>query len=546
MGNDKNFETYFSLLYTIPAFPNIVLPFFGGYFVDTLGADRCMAVFISIIATGHVVFSYGLSIKSWPVMFLGRAIFGIGETSNAVANSTLLADWFLGKEMALAFGINLSISRLSSVANNIISPVLASSGGVVFASWFAAIILACGVGAAMVLVVLDRAIERTIEGNRADQTARLNSAEKTAADAKEPDPPFRFSDALRFPLSFRILTLVCLLAYGNIFQPPLCSVAAHCDCACPAGVISPFNNIASTLLLERDYFREPSSECALLDPTACQSSTNKPQNCPSSSLYQPPLPDEVTVDGTFYSDLTAEDVDCTEDAWADGCTEEYCSRLDDGILQANTIMSIPYFMAACMLPITGSFIDRYGKRAIILTIVPVILLVVHTLLAYTHMNPIPLMVGQGLAYTAMAASLWPSFSLIVEKRYTGLGFGIAFSMQNAGLSVIPLIIASIYTSSGEKYIPNVELFFVALAAAGVVVGVWLNYDDRQNGDILNKPLGEAQIDTQYEALLADEDAEETVNLKIDGDRGSELVSEDSSRLSRNSRVLSTEGLPMRL
>ncbi len=68
MGSSDDFETYYSLLYTIPSFPNIILPFFGGYFVDTLGAYKCMVVFISVIAVGQVVFAFGLSIKSWPVM----------------------------------------------------------------------------------------------------------------------------------------------------------------------------------------------------------------------------------------------------------------------------------------------------------------------------------------------------------------------------------------------------------------------------------------------------------------------------------------------
>lgn len=216
MGNDDNFETYFSLLYTIPAFPNIILPFFGGYFVDTLGADKCMAVFISIIALGHVVFSYGLSIKSWPIMFLGRAIFGIGETSNAVANNTILSDWFLGRETAFAFGINLSISRLSSVANNIMSPILASSsGGVVFASWFGAIVLGCSVFAAVVQLGLNKAIEKLIANNLLLLFPNGNVAEKSNAATEEAEAPFRFADALKFPMSFRILTIICLLIYGK-------------------------------------------------------------------------------------------------------------------------------------------------------------------------------------------------------------------------------------------------------------------------------------------------------------------------------------------
>jgi MFS family permease len=219
MGSPDNFETYFSLLYTIPAFPNIILPFFGGYFVDTLGAYKCMTAFITLIAVGHVIFAFGLSIKSWPIMFLGRAIFGMGESSNSVANSTILADWFGGGELAFAFGINLAISRMGSVANNLISPVLASSGGVVFSVWFGAILMACSVACACVMFPINAATELLIKRNESeieDATTPLHVLDDAEA---EPPPEFKFRDALKFPLSFRILTLMCLLIYGP--PPPL-------------------------------------------------------------------------------------------------------------------------------------------------------------------------------------------------------------------------------------------------------------------------------------------------------------------------------------
>jgi MFS family permease len=222
MGSPDNFETYFSLLYTIPAFPNIILPFFGGYFVDTLGAYKCMTAFITIIAIGHVIFAFGLSIKSWPIMFLGRAIFGMGESSNSVANSTILADWFGGGELALAFGINLAVSRLGSVANNLISPVLASSGGVVFSVWFGAILMACSVGCAIFMLPINKATETIIEKNEME-LEDANTPLHVLKDATEPPPPeeFRFRDALKFPLSYRILTLMCLLIYGPAPPSPL-------------------------------------------------------------------------------------------------------------------------------------------------------------------------------------------------------------------------------------------------------------------------------------------------------------------------------------
>lgn len=94
MGNPSNFETYFSLLYTVYSIPNIILPFFGGFFVDKIGVRLCLIIFVLLIAAGQVVFSFGVSIKSWPVMFIGRVIYGFGGESISVANSSIVCYYF--------------------------------------------------------------------------------------------------------------------------------------------------------------------------------------------------------------------------------------------------------------------------------------------------------------------------------------------------------------------------------------------------------------------------------------------------------------------
>lgn len=48
-GDPKEFETYFSLLYTLYSMPNIILPFFGGYFVDRLGFGSFLYSWFSFI-----------------------------------------------------------------------------------------------------------------------------------------------------------------------------------------------------------------------------------------------------------------------------------------------------------------------------------------------------------------------------------------------------------------------------------------------------------------------------------------------------------------
>lgn len=483
MGNPADYETYFNLLYTVYSIPNIILPFLGGFFVDKFGVRTCLVVFVATITVGQAIVAFGVSIKSWPIMFLGRVVFGFGGESIAVANSSILADWFEGKEVAFAFGLNLSVARLGSVFNNLLSPQLADSGGVPFAFWFGAILCGVSLGCALLITPLDAAISSSIEKNKADEevTLRLNKEQDEKTEEPEDEEQVQMSEVLKFPVPFWILVISCVVVYGCVL---------------------PFNNIASSLLLERDFFMEPPSQCTLLDPNACQLGDNVPVDCPSNKWYQPPLPYNLTIDDVYYSELQDTDIDCGDDSWSDDgtCTYEYCKRQTDGIAQASFIMSIPYVISACLSPVLGGFVDRFGQRAVIATLAPLSLVVVHLLMAETDISPIGPMVGQGIAYSAFAAVIWPSVPLVVEKRLTGLGYGVITAIQNCGLAGFPLIVATIY-SIDDEYIPNVEFFFVSLACLGVLVGLYLNYYDHYHDHIFNRPAPKIGEDAAYEALL---------------------------------------------
>jgi MFS family permease len=434
----------------------------------------CLLLFSSLIAIGQVIFSLGISIKSWPVIFLGRLVFGFGGESFTVANSALLAEWFKGKELALAFGINLSISKLGSVINNILSPMLANNISIVFALWFGAIL--CGFGIVCVVLVfpIDRHLDELLEKQQkyikamddpdGDSQKQLeddaDAVPSQAGQASGETASFR--DVLKLKHIFWVLVVSCVVVYGCVL---------------------PFNNISSSLLLERDYFMTPPSNCQLTDPLQCESGSNPPIHCPSSKWYQPPLPDNYST----YNPLTTDDIDCSSSEWKDGCTSEYCSRLADAETQASFVMSIPYIISAALSPPVGFLVDIYGFRAVIATLAPVVLIIVHMFLAVTNVSAIGPLVGQGLAYTGFVSVLWPSVPLVVDENVTGLAFGIVTSMQNLACAIIPLIVASIYADSGDKYIPDVEYLFVILASVGVVVGIYLNYYDFYNGNVLNSP-----------------------------------------------------------
>ena len=71
--------------------------------------------FTIVLSLGQGVFAYGGWVKNYYIMLTGRVIFGLGGESMSVAQSAIVAAWFKGKELAFAYGFNMSVSRLGSV-----------------------------------------------------------------------------------------------------------------------------------------------------------------------------------------------------------------------------------------------------------------------------------------------------------------------------------------------------------------------------------------------------------------------------------------------
>ena len=136
-------------------------------------------------------------------MLAGRVIFGMGGECMCVAQSCIVSAWFKGKELAFALGVNMSISRLGSVANAAIVPAVYDQSGlgnalmVGFAICIFSLINACG------LVYIDKKAEK--------ENPNAESAQLSAEDQ------FKWSDLYSFQKSFWILTGSCVLTYMSVF-----------------------------------------------------------------------------------------------------------------------------------------------------------------------------------------------------------------------------------------------------------------------------------------------------------------------------------------
>lgn len=153
-----------------------------------------------------------------------------------MSQSAVVSKWFKGKEVAMALGLNVSISRLGSVLNNIIEPALyEGTGSVVWGLWVGVIICGMSLCLGLGLCYYDR--KRDVK--LGIQNQKLEDIDKV-----------RLSDILSFKLSYWLIVINCFVVY-------IC--------------IMPFNNIASAFYQERFGFS--SSEAGFIIVRYIQSTT---------------------------------------------------------------------------------------------------------------------------------------------------------------------------------------------------------------------------------------------------------------------------------
>jgi MFS family permease len=138
------------------SFPNTVLPLIGGSMLDVFGTNGAMFTFLVLISLGQAIFALGVQRRVFWLSIVGRAVFGLGGESLSVAQSTLLAQWFEGKEMATAMGVNLSVSRLGSVANSLGNSHIARKVGVANALYIGFLMCCFSLVMTVLLILVDR------------------------------------------------------------------------------------------------------------------------------------------------------------------------------------------------------------------------------------------------------------------------------------------------------------------------------------------------------------------------------------------------------
>jgi len=145
-------------------------------------------------------------------------VYRVGGENLSVTESAFVASWFKGKELSLALGIDLCVSRLASSINDITQPFFYAASGykLSLGFWFGFILCLVSVGCALALVMMD------IKADKSCITKEVPIVRSAVEDKEEEDEEaeeeIKISDIKHFPKIYWLLAGSCVMMYMSFMS----------------------------------------------------------------------------------------------------------------------------------------------------------------------------------------------------------------------------------------------------------------------------------------------------------------------------------------
>jgi MFS family permease len=192
-------RTAIGTMYSAYSFAAIAAVLVGGFLIDKIGTRRASLLFSAVLTAGACLIAFAPSI-GW--IYVGRVVFGMGSEPLVVAQSAILARWFRGKELALSFGVALTVSRLGTLFTFNSEALIAHRYGWRAALWVAAALCGASLLTNLLYNLLDKRAEPV-----------LGLGESGGGDEIDWKQLRRGG----FSPSFWYVTLLCVTFYSAIF-----------------------------------------------------------------------------------------------------------------------------------------------------------------------------------------------------------------------------------------------------------------------------------------------------------------------------------------
>ncbi|KAF9559255.1 hypothetical protein EC968_006665 [Mortierella alpina] len=515
--------------YTSYSLPNIVLPWLGGYAVDKFGQRRLLIALSATVAFGHFVVCLGVQSRNVSAMVLGRVFFGAGE-SLAVTQSAITVKYFRGKELAMALGINLCISRLGSVVNDILTPYIWSKSDVPTAFWGGFVSCTLSFMTACLLVWMDRRFSST-SGEFTRLPMTMTSHHSNIRFSSQEDDHLQHS-----PLRQHQQPRATPLAVMGRYDPP---TVANRRGGAPVDEefidmevlgLSAIKKVAtaessrkahSTIDKDEAYEDEEGSDLgsASSEYEILGDHRETTQDRDYGHHGQAGEGDEGTINTTRTMRRVNDDskksllqqilsimlvaLDYSQSFWVlfvmtfllVGVQVPFNS-IHAGFLQmrwyhndpqkAAQIMTVPDLISALLILPVGYFVDHYGQKSWLFMLCGLVIGFSHFVLGIIPVaSPVPALLALGIA-SAIGAIFTSAIPALVRSHQIATAYGISSSAMNLAFTIFPLVVAKLMTIDPDVY-TYVEVFFSSCGLFGFLLAVRLRCLDI-HGDLDRKEI----------------------------------------------------------
>ncbi|MFZ1517663.1 MAG: MFS transporter [Ignavibacteriaceae bacterium] len=410
------------LLNAMYSFPNIIMVLVGGLIIDRIGTRKSVLIFTFLIMIGSIITALSGNIA---LMATGRFIFGLGAESMIVAITTIVARWFKGKQLSLAFGLNLTIAR----AGSFMALNSATWGSSFFDSWQTPLFISIAGGVFAFICILIYYF--------LDQYTSIHYS--MVQDGQQDE--IKLSEILHVKNKKRWIYLAFILIAISIL------VLNYSD----QWSLFLITFILAWLVLFL-----------------------KPESFSKSFWYI------TALCVTFYSAMFP---------FQTFAVKFFQEAHGTSASVGGNLSSILTLTAMIFTPLFGLLSDKIGKRSLLMMIGSLLIIPVYLIMAYQidlatpiglqgslgiHINfldihseipyylivPIAMM---GIAFSLVPAVMWPSVALIVDSSKLGTAYGLMTMIQNIGLFGFNLLIGYANDFSGAS----------ASNPGGYNLGMWI-------------------------------------------------------------------------
>jgi len=368
-------DSNLGLLQGIYSFPNIIMVLIGGLVIDRIGTKKAALIFSLLVFLGAFITVLKGDIY---LMATGRLIFGLGAESMIVAITTVIAQWFKGKQLSFAFGLNLTVARLGSfLALN-----SQTWGKNLYTHWQDPLWVSVGAGVISVLTLI---IFYILDNYASKNYTLLHTGGQDKVI---------LSDVFSF-LKARIISCVVLLAVVFVMINFILRLEIELMLQIVIYVLIVVFSFLNFRVFSKSYWF-----IVMLCIT----------------FYSAMFPFQTFAIKFFQE--------------AHGVTPEY----------AGFLSSLLTLSAMIFTPLFGLLSDFIGKRSLLMMFGSLLIIPVYLLMGYTSINLLIPMSIMGLAFSLVPAVMWPSVSMVTPASKLGTAYGLMTMIQNIGLFGFNIII----------------------------------------------------------------------------------------------------------